>query len=280
MPARWVDKDLIITHPALHRPQESFYGNMATERFDPTYQFSWEMVEMLNRLYQGVFDSDNPGHVRALKAAMRKSCYPDVLLNEVGVLMPAGLEATQNARILWQRIMEDTDRKPDATKMDGIIVFGRLNIAAIRMLNLLWELLPEGRRGIQDYHATATYTHVWRTETIEADGTPYLVLSSIRNNIYARKAGDLLIKYGLVDMVNLPSITRGRPPIGIALSEPGKLFFEDFLPTFDPGAAFKRDISTPPPVDLHPANTYVPQEVGPPDTGDIVDGEDLRDLFG
>lgn len=295
MAYKWIDDVLILTHPAMDRPASSYWGNMATEQFSPTYQFSWEMVFMLNQLYGGKFDLDNPGSVRAFKAAQRKQCYKDPLINAVGVLTAAGHEATRNARILYQRIWEFSgDRMPEPNTIDEIIVFGSLHLRSVGLLDLLWSLLPEEEQTLPDkYIPTLPRPRLWRIDTAEVEGRQYVLPGSYRNNARAREATEALIKFGLVDMVHLPAQGRGRPFVGLTLSEPGKLFYIDYRTKFDPSLPFKKAISTPPPVDIYgdEGSGYVPDtstltagdlfgsRTGD-DESDIVDGENLRELFG
>lgn len=284
-----VDKELICVHPCMTVNPEIYKGSMyAEQRVSGKYDLSYEMVEFLANLSRGRVDWKSDTAQRCLKIATRKGCYPEPLLHPLGIPTASGEEAALDAKIVQGRIIRychtrglDIPPVDQVKTMDEIIVYGNLTTPSIRMLEILWNLLPKTKKPIKD-DVIAPTPYKWPIEVRELEGDKFALMSSIRNNMNIRKAVDCLIRFGLVDLANLPKHLevngKGRAPVGFYISDAGVRFYQNYLETYDPKAKFSAYMSAPPPEDVQEEKSSVsPEDAYSPD---VVDGENLRELFG
>lgn len=208
--------------------------------FSGKYEFSLEMTEFLWAVYEGDFDRNSDSHLRSLEVAGRLSCYnPQLFYPSMGAFSEFGYDAAIDARILRDALLKIYGldfKSKNASKMDQIIPWGNLSTQAIKMLLHLWEMTLDADKPPLDYIKPVNVAN-WRTEVIEYDGHVYLAARSIRSNSYARNAAENLIKFGLVSLTKMhkseASKGRGRAPIGLALTDLGKMFFVDYANTYN-----------------------------------------------
>lgn len=280
-----VNNELVCVHTCMTVNPEIYQGSIyAEQRISGKYDFSFEMVEFLANLSRGKVDWKSDTAKRCLKVATRKGCYSDPLLNPLGIFTEAGEEAAHDAKIIQGRIVRycyvnkfDLPSVDQTQTMDEIVVYGNVTLHGIRLLQSLWDILPNDKKlGDGNYIPPMPYN--WQLETIDLDGDMYMLMSSTRNNPYIRKAVDNLVKFGLVDLLNLPKhpVTKGkgRAPVGFCISATGTRFYQNYLETYDPKAKFNAYLQAP----EEPENTNDSPEST--DLPDIVDGENLRELFG
>ena len=77
----------------------------------------------------------------------------------------------------------------------------------------------------------------------------HIPLAVIRNNQTLREASEKLIKFGLVEIIELHDMTsgRGRPPVATRITEAGILFYNDYITQFDTYSKYKERMSEPAP---------------------------------
>lgn len=276
--AHFVRNDLICAHPALSSRYRELWtsSNYADQELSHTFDFSYEMVAFLSRLNTGV-DWQSDTARRCFKAASRKGCYKEPILHPMGFAAgTTGERAILDAKIIYARLLawyryHQTPLPPvDQTQtMDEIVVYGNISTYSLRMLQLVWTYAKP------DEHATVPpVTYSWLLKTVDVDGETFALASSIRSNIHARTAVETLIKFGLVELSTLPKLPeqrgKGRAPVGFRITAAGQRFFSDYLSNFSEQGKFVRAVKD-------------EQRVESPtvsETSDVVEGENLRDLFG
>lgn len=283
--ANFIRNELVCVHPALDGSNRHLWQGMmyAEEQFSREYDLSYEMVLHLARLNSGTVDFKSDTAKRCKKIAVRKGCYKDPLMHEAGFLTDnAGQRALLDAKIIYGRIMAwhrvhgtNLPSVDETITMDEIIPWGNLSLYSLRMLQLAWELSPDERKP-KKFVALEPVQFEWDLDVVEVDQEPYALLASIRDNIHTRRAVEALIKFGLVDLVTLPKAAdkkgRGRGRAGFHISAAGIRFFSDYLDNFNEQAKFHKEASRPPDwwVKSHQES----------EMSDVVDGENLRELFG
>lgn len=243
MSAELSDKVLVCTSPALAAQLDEYADLKYQGKLDYNYHLSFEMMDFLVRYARGGYNGSDLDK-RCYKIATRKGCYKEILISPFGPFTPAGEIALHNARILDGKLKRYYERirrvwlTPDTVQhMDEIVPYGSIPGYATRMLRFLAELrLPEIPA------SPVPMPVAWHMATVELEGDHYILMGSIRNNMYARNAADTLLKFGLTELVSLPksehSQGKGRAPVGIKLTEIGSKFFASYQAKFDPGTVF------------------------------------------
>lgn len=307
MTVRKVDNVLIMTNPALIGQIQALLGetdehnDLANlEPIDRDYPMSLEMIDFLIRHSNGNY-IDTDAYRRCANIGMRKGSYGVRLIDDFGLLTDAGLEATKNAKNLDRRLKRYYERTrktwltPDtARSLDEIIPFGTLPGYSIRMLKYLADLegmLSNSSKSdnSSDFlkSSVKAMKHQWRIEHVFVDDEPYILMSTVRNNMSARLATEAVYKFGLVDFVNLPKSAnsggKGRAPVGIKLTEMGKRFYSGYLSLFDPQQQFERRLAAQREVlmrdDSPVYEPYVPP-ANRPQPSDDLPPEEREDKYG
>lgn len=275
--AHFVRSDLICAHPALSGSYRELWTslNYADQELSHRFDFSYEMVVFLSRLNTGV-DWQSDWAKRCLTAASRKSCYKEPILHPMGFAAgETGERGIQDAKIIYARILawhryHGTPPPPvdQTTTMDEIVAYGNVSLYSLRMLQLLWmQAKPE------EYASIPPISYSWNLQTVDVDGETFNLMASVRNNIHTRSAVETLVKFGLVELATLPKLPeqrgKGRAPVGFRVSAAGIRFFTDYLNNFSERGKFLREVA---------AEREEDPQVS--ETPDVVDGENLRDLFG
>lgn len=264
MTAKLIDNVLVLSNPALMvipGVEDSYSDFNQLPPLDRNYPLSLEMIDFLVRYDMGSY-TDSEAHRRCFKIGIRKGCYGNRLINDFGFLTETGREALSNAKTLDRRLKHYYERArktwltpATAKDMDEIVPFGTMPGFALRMMTYLWEAaLPEDSDNLDNsdqnlkIKKTVPMPHNWTISRTAVEGDVYLLMSSIRNNMYARQAADVCLKFGLIDLVPLPkalhSQGRGRAPLGITLSPAGNRFYESYLEAFDPQRKFQQYVKT------------------------------------
>lgn len=281
MPTKFIDNELVCIHPCMQTDHTIYQGSMYAERtISGKYDLSGEMMNFLAGLDRGQVDWKTDTAKRCLKIVSRKGCYLEPLLTPLGFPSPAGEEAILDAKIIQARIMifHNVHGTRPGTDMDEIITFGNIPMYSLRLLQLLWDLAPAGRKPLDD-NGMPPVPYLWRIETTTVDGENYMLMSSVRQNIHIRRAVDVLVKFGLADLVNLPkpegNAGKGRAPVGFHISDNGIRFFTKYLEEYDPTTRYRVRMNEPAPEWFGGV-----KDVNEEDPPDEVDGENLRELFG
>lgn len=283
--ANFAQNELVCTHPALDGRHRELWATStyASQQLSGSFDFSYEMVMFLSRLNTGV-DWSSQSAKRCLTAAGRKGCYKEPILHPMGFAAGAtGERGILDAKIIqarilvWHRYHGTTLPPVDQTStMDEIVVYGNLNLYSLRMLQLLWEMSPTKP---QLNVAVPPVFHNWSLETVDIADETYVLLSSVRSNMHTRSSVETLVKFGLVDLVTLPKLARqngrGRAPVGFTITDAGIRFFVDYLSNFSEHGKFLRDAAASAPNQTSDVSPPVESEMS-----DVVDGENLRELFG
>lgn len=318
--ARFVGDLLMCTHPAIGNRALLAGTKWEGAVFSHDYEFSTEMARFI---YQSVGKGryqDEEWERRCFKVAKRASCYHPALIDDFGLLSESGAAMLKDVMLFYVYLDRhylqtegNTGRNRPMRTMDEIVGYGSLSKPAVRLLRHLWDLAPDpellrntGRAGI-GVKSVPTF----KFETTEYEGKTYLLSSSIRNYSPILAGSNLLLKFGLIYHQDLSGLElkKGRPPVGMAITENGKLFCQDYVNTFDPETkaanefiAYMRDETTTPTPKVQklekdePAEkikqafetgtkrvTQDPNLLPPPvlsEIPDVLDGENLRDLFG
>lgn len=289
MTASYVNNELVCVHPCMQVDHSIYSGSLyGSQTISGNFDFSQEMVEFLAKLSRGQVDWKSETAKRCFLVATRKGCYPEPLMHPMGFPTDVGERAILDAKIIQARIQiyhHVNGTTGNDAAMDEIIVFGNISNYAIRMLQLLWDLVPDDRKPIKgDGMPPVPYS--WDLAKITIEGETYALMGSVRHNIHIRKAIDSLIKFGLVDLLNLPKPPenrgKGRAPVGFHISPVGIKFYQNYLENFDAKTKFSLMMSEPAPqwfAQGEENNTSAPSEAES-EMSDVVDGENLRDLFG
>jgi hypothetical protein len=304
MSVRYLPTSLAVTHPALSEMQFLDGTPLANETLSGKYELSFEMVMFLIRYAGGVWTGTQTD-LRCHKIATRKGAYKDVLINKFDMLTEEGIEAVQDARII--RFMVDAyksqhqlplikDDLSGVKTMEDIIPYGRVPLYSFKLYRLLWDALPADLKG--NFGALQGPPSNWRLPIFLIDNKPTIPIANVKNNMYLRLASETLIKFGLVDLVFLPKDDykpgKGRRPLGFQLNETGLKFYHNYLETFD--VKTKHDIVAKKKIQAYIADSAYPEDadkfempkpkltamsdLSDSTSSDVVDGEDLRELFG
>src|ERR1043166_592856 len=263
MPARFVNNQLLcVTDCMAADISDTKYGPQFF-RLDHKYEFSLEMVEFFLRLWNQMVNWDELDK-KCLKIASRKSCYNPPLLTDFGTTTEEGIEATEYAICISTKISRyaTTTHTPgrrgeNAKTMSDIVVWGTLPIRAVRLMHYLWDLLPE------NVTKPKTPTN-FKFDVVGYDSRTWIRTASIRTNPNVLAAYNTLFKFGLIDLKDLrvEGAQRGRQPVGFALSEMGRRFYQDFLNNYDPGTmrqvGFERDALAEKPEKPENSQTVIP----------------------
>lgn len=256
VPVDVLSKYLKITHPALTMQQyingHHFYDGWQLRASE---EFSVEMIQWLPDFAMGIFMYGERTN-RCSFIASRAGCYKPVLINEAGLLTEddprtekGGEKAAYDAKVMnfliekyYHHAGEPIKPYLNPTTMEELIPRGLLPLYSIRILRFMWNLLSAEEKApykldvlvptqIAEIPLPITYRAIEvGNNTIEN----WMQLASVRNNKYAREATEKLIKFGLVDVKNLPSIAgRGRPQAGFAINEYGRRFYVNYLNRFN-----------------------------------------------
>lgn len=251
---------LILNHDSLIRPTvEIHHHELSGVTLNPSYEMSYEFAKFLYQYRIGEAEKFTSAQ-RCFKIATRKSSYGEKIIDDFGTFTEAGQWAVQNARIIVMKMLQWLRREHDfynTIKLDEIIPYGQIDGYSMRFMHKLYDLLspvertinfPKGIKARTSMNASLGWegkVHVVKEGLITDKPENWLLTSSFRNNAYARKSAEQLIKYGLVDIANLPRESdgtvkpgRGRAPVGIRLSPIGRNFLHGFLNEFDPRMLF------------------------------------------
>lgn len=227
-----------ITHPGFERNPNDYPPE--------THYMSYEFATWITGWERGVIGKD-AFHTRNFKIARRKSCYPQPLMNELGMFTDAGKTVLARAQSYMAQIrmyyesvgiasVADIPKWNEVTDMDRIVLAGLIETKHIVFLRALYS---------RQHTDKSIFTHMGQGmpgelefEFTEHNGIPYMTTGAMRNFPNRRKHFEYLVKLGLVELHNLPKTIlqngRGKAPIGVLLSEQGRKFFEDYLEQYDP----------------------------------------------
>lgn len=262
------------------------------------WELSYEFMKFVKNLYDGRYTEED-WEKRCVKIALRRSSYNPPILNDFAILSESGAGMMSDVRYLYavtNRYADQTGHFPrdpqEATKMDEIILYGKLSTYSLRMLRSLWDADETQASHTKPVTANSLALR-WTYDIDLIEGKNYILMAKIRNNVKIRTAAETLIKFGLLEVFDLPRTNdsqRGRPPVGAAITDLGKKFCVDFMHRFDPRTMYLDEIarSTPhdddtaiyaPSVPAQTAKKPTRAQVDPSDI-DPETGENLRELFG
>lgn len=255
------DGNYLICHHSAFTPRtdDDEEAAILLQGFTGRYEMSYEMLNFLLRFNAGNFDVHDNSDTRCFTITKRKSCYNPLLIDGFGLFTEAGKAAAFDAKTLGRLINRLANRPKlwhQCGKMDEIIPYGRISRYAVQMLQSLWIAHPD--HGTIDYFLKTPISAI-KLETTDIEGDAYILLERVRNNMSLRDAANELIKFGLVNLVNLPkplNAGRGRPPAGISLTTMGKRFFEDYLAAFDSAVMFQARVRATAPRDSDEEVSY------------------------
>src|SRR6266487_1609510 len=311
MPTKQTSGMLVCVNKAIKHELPNTEQKEISGKFD----FSLEMCRFLPELASGKFAESNYSHQKCLDAISRRGCYQDPILNEFYTFTESGVLALEDAKLIWNKMVryyQDTEKRwiesTEGKTMDEIVPYGRIPSKALFILRHLYNITVPENSSITLPTSTIEYTHL---EAIQSEtGRQIVLMSSVRNNWRLRDAVNYLIKFGLVDIITFArsahSMGKGRPPVGFAISPQGTRFFDDYLSTYDQARIAKNrrnqqmedhqrvwgqenahevqqdktDDEDIPPLTLPPTPTPTPIPYDLDKPSDLVDGEDLRKLFG
>lgn len=236
-----------ITHPGFERNPNDYPPD--------THYMSYEFASWITGWERGVVGNDE-FHARNFKIARRKSCYPQPLMNELGLFTQAGEQVLARAQIYMSQIksyyqgigiasVADVPLWDQVDDMDRILVASLIETKHILFLRALYS---------KQYEDKSTYTHMGQVlpndmqfEFTAWNGKDYMTTSALRNHPSRRKSFEFLVKMGLIELHNLPKTVaqhgRGKNPIGVLLTNQGRKFFEDYLERYDPMNIKKQEAS-------------------------------------
>lgn len=216
---------------------------------------SYEFATWITGWERGVV-GNNEYHKRNFKIARRKSCYPQPLMNELGMFTNAGQEVLARAQTYMSQVrhyyesigissVADIPTWDTVSEMDRILIAGLIETKHIVFLRALYS---------KQHADKSVFTHFGQSlpNEIEFDftsynDTDYMTTSALRNFPNRRKHFEYLVKMGLVELHDLPKTIqqqgRGKNPIGVLLSNQGRKLFEDYLERFDPLTIKQREVT-------------------------------------
>lgn len=236
MPASRHKDQLIITSPAF---------DMTDDRLPPTsgnFDFSFEFTLFLYQYNNGKWDFESDTYKRCINIQKRKGCYGLPLFDAFQLLTEHGELVWQDAKSLHNRFTRYFNGKhgfyptlDNISKMDEIILYGSLPPESIVFLDLCWQIAPQEQKTLKQ---STQLRKIPNVTLAEVDGRMGYEMSSLRGNWHYRTYSEPLLKFGLLDMVQLPKKAsqkgKGRSPIALCITPLGIKFYEDYLMTFDP----------------------------------------------
>jgi hypothetical protein len=218
----------------------------------PEHQMSLEFATFLKKWEQGDVGRTE-FHMRNFKIATRKGCYPEPLLDQLGIFTEAGLRVLARAKSLLEQVtryyqsmglsISAVPTWEDAASMDTILLAGQIthrNLTFLKTLHNHAFPVDFGKFTMLSMEMPVDI----QFQFYKYNGISYLLTGALRNLPHRRKDFELLVKYGLVDLTNLPKPLerkgRGRAPVGATLTVAGVRFFEHFLDLNDPGRVAAR----------------------------------------
>lgn len=261
----------LITHPGLSRNPADYGLGIRDKSVEKpktdVYQLSYEFVDFLRKWEMGDY-GPSEFHTRNFLTATRKSCFPEPLMNQLGMWTETGEKALARAKSYKQQVDRyylGTGLQPsqipqwrDCDKMDTIIVAAVIQAKHVIFLKeLYFQENPEvgpiptqfGSRMPKDV----------QFEYRVHEGRTYAMTVALRDYPQRRKDFEFMVRLGLIGLEQLPKpLTlrgRGRAPVGAYLTEPGKLFFEDFQFRYDPEIKRRIELHQMMDSDISPANS-------------------------
>ncbi len=222
-------------HPAL-------WGTSETTGLSSKWEFSYEFATYWLAFNRGEHDDQNPSHRRCYKIADRRGCYRKPLVHGIGHPTEAGLELHRDVVTMFSRLArwyeQNGKRRPfweEALEMDEIVPIGTIPMASVKIMQKLYLALAPDQRKHQKIHSYPTPVEL---EYTTLNGKNLLLTRCLHNHRVYREAFEALIKFGLVDLSDLPrpveQMGKGRHPVGACLSETGARFYEDYAVDRDP----------------------------------------------
>lgn len=227
----------VIVHPGFNR-------NPGDYDYLP-FQMSYEFATFLKLWDMGDY-GQTEFHTRNYRIAQRKSCFPQVLLNGLGVFTTEGEKVTGRAKLYISQIIRhyeglgygrsEVPTWEQCHQMDQIVLAAVLQTKHIAFLkNLYNQNFPEN--GTLTSFGSRMPDDV-QFEYKSYNGKLYMMTSALRPYPRRRKDFEVMVKLGLIGLDLLPKPYemhgRGRAPVGAFLTEMGKRFFEDFQVRYDP----------------------------------------------
>lgn len=236
-----------VVHPGLSQNPNDYPPD--------THYMSYEFATWITGWERGVIGND-AYHKRNFKIARRKSCYPQPLMNELGLFSADGREVLARAQSYMMQIkryyesvgvqsVADIPTWNEVTEMDRILIAGIIETRHIAFLRALYA---------RQYPDKSIYTHMGLSmpndiefEYTKHNDKEYMTTGPLRNFPNRRKSLEYLVKMGLVELHDLPKSPlqhgRGKAPVGVRLSGQGCKLFEDYLARYDPITKKKLEIS-------------------------------------
>lgn len=210
-----------------------------------THSMSYEFATWLDGWDRGEIGR-NEYHSRNFKIAQRKACYPQPLLNDLGVFTDAGKTVLARAQAYMKAIrhyyqsvgvsISDIPTWDKVDEMDKIVVAGLVETKHIVFLRTLYN---------RQFATLVDTTHLGQEmpndipfEFSQHNGVEYMTTSALRNYPHRRKHFEFMVKLGLIELTSLPKtpkqMGRGRAPVGARLTEQGRKFYQDYQSRYDP----------------------------------------------
>jgi len=236
---RWGADAWFIAHP-------SFEPNPGA--YPKDFQMSYEFADFITGWKLGRIGKTK-FHRRNFKIAQRKSCFPKPLMNTLGMLTEDGEAVHARAQQYMRQIAlyyesigvarSDIPTWEQADTMDTIVLAGLFEAKNLIFLKTIYNKVhPLTEITLDTTHLDYEMPNDIEFDFREYNDTVYMVTSPLRAVPHKRAAFELLVKWGLVELENLPKLYnqmgKGRSPVGATLSAQGKKFYQDYLNRYDP----------------------------------------------
>jgi hypothetical protein len=237
------DTDLMFRHPAF--PQDWVHNNLSGE-----FEFSFEFASFLFSWGLNAIETVNPYVAKNSLVATRRGCYNPILIDSIGALTDQGKKAYTEARLSIIAIREfyqecgapmTNHEDPNTFQgMDEIIIYGAIPLKCTRILNQAYKLEHTKKDAVlisdRSWDVKFDVTEILPKDAQEPK--KYLNLNVLRRHPKMRPDFEKLVKYGLIELTNLPKHDhqrgRGRAPVGASVTPLGKRFYDLFLDKLDP----------------------------------------------